>query len=181
MSRIGKRNIKLDSGVEVKQEGDIVKVKGPKGEIIFKVHKEFQVNLTDGFVNIKPNSEDSRGKLKALHGLYGSLLQNAVTGVTKGFSKKLLLVGVGYKAQMQGKKLVLALGYSHPKEYEAPEGITLSCPDQTTIEISGIDKCLVGQAAANIREARPPEPYKGKGVRYEGEVIKLKAGKTGKK
>lgn len=181
MSRIGKRNIKLDSGVEVKQEGDIVKVKGPKGEITFKVHTEFTISCADGFASIKPNVEDPRGKLKALHGLYGSLLQNAVTGVTKGFSKKLLLVGVGYKAQMQGKKLVLALGYSHPVEYEAPEGTTLTCPDQTTIEISGIDKCAVGQAAAKVRGFRPPEPYKGKGVRYEGETIKLKAGKTGKK
>ncbi len=181
MSRIGKRNIKLDAGVEVKQEGETIKVKGPKGEITFKVHPEFEVIPSDGFINIRPNKEDKRGKLKALHGLYGSLLQNAVTGVTKGFSKKLLLVGVGYKAQMQGTKLVLALGYSHPVEFEAPEGITLVCADQTTIEISGIRKDVVGQVAAQIREARRPEPYKGKGVRYEGEVIKLKAGKTGKK
>jgi large subunit ribosomal protein L6 len=181
MSRVGKKNIKLDSTVEVRQENETIRVKGPNGEITFKIHPEFEINIQDGFVRVEPNVEDPRGRLKALHGLYGSLLNNAIKGVTKGFRKKLLLIGVGYKAQMQGKKLVLALGYSHPVEYIIPDGLTVACLDQTTIEISGIRNDQVGQFAAEVREARPPEPYKGKGIRYEGEVIKLKAGKTGKK
>lgn len=181
MSRIGKKAIKLQSGVEVKQQGEIVTIKGPKGEITLKVNESFTISTDNGFATVAPNVEDSRGRLKALHGLYGSLLQNAVTGVTEGFSKKLTLVGVGYKAQVQGKKLVMALGFSHPIEFEVPDGLVVSCPDQTTVDIAGIRKDQVGQFAAEVRVIRPPEPYKGKGILYFGEKVKRKVGKAGKK
>ncbi len=181
MSRIGKRAIKLGSGVDVKQDGETVKVKGPKGEIVLNMNENFAIEVNDGILTVSPKGEDPRGKLKALHGLYGSLLNNAVIGVTTGFNKKLVLVGVGYKAQLQGKKLVMALGYSHPVEYEVPEGLTVTCPDQTTIEIAGVRKDQVGQFAAEVRTSRPPEPYKGKGILYAGEKVRRKVGKAGKK
>jgi large subunit ribosomal protein L6 len=181
MSRIGKRAIKLKQGLEVKQEGEFVKVKGPMGEITLQVNESFEVKTTDGILTVSPKGEDPRGRLKALHGLYGSLLSNAVKGVSEGFSKKLTLVGVGYKAQAQGKKLTMALGYSHPIEFEVPDGLTVTCPDQTTILIKGIRNDEVGQFAAEVREKRRPEPYKGKGVLYEGEKVRRKVGKAGKK
>jgi len=181
MSRIGKRTIKLKTGVQVVQEGNLVKVKGPKGEVSLAITPDFQIKLNGGDLNIEMISADPRGKLNALHGLYGSLLFNAVLGVTEGFKKTLNLIGVGYKAQVQGKKLVMALGYSHPVEFEIPDGITVACPDQTTIEINGIRKDQVGQFSAVVRSSRPPEPYKGKGILYSGEKIRRKVGKAGKK
>lgn len=181
MSRIGKRTIKLKAGVQVTQDADLIKVKGPKGEIVIQVTEDFKIKLDGTNLNIELVSSDPRGKLNALHGLYGSLLNNAAVGVSDGFTKKLTLIGVGYKAQVQGKKLIMALGYSHPVEFEVPEGIAVNCPDQTTIEIAGSKKDEVGQFAAVVRSSRPPEPYKGKGVLYDGEKIRRKVGKAGKK
>jgi large subunit ribosomal protein L6 len=181
MSRIGKRIFKLSKGVEVKQDDDIIKVKGPKGEITIKVVDGFKINLDGDNVSIQITQEDPRGKLNALHGLYGALLRNALIGVTEGYTKKLFLVGVGYKAQLQGKKLTMALGYSHPIEVAIPAELTVACPDQTTIEISGIRKDLIGQFAAEVISNRPPEPYKGKGILYENQKIRRKVGKAGGK
>lgn len=186
MSRIGKQLIKLEKGVEVKQEGKLLVVKGPKGTLQFEISEAFGLNLdaSTGTVQIVPKEVDPKGKTKALYGLYAALLKNAVCGVSVGFSKTLGLVGVGYRAQLQGKKLVLSLGYSHPVEYETPEGISLQVPDQTTIIIQGIDKQLVGEAAAKIRSFREPEPYKGKGIKYLAPVeekIRRKVGKAGSK
>lgn len=182
MSRIGKRSTKLESGVEVKESDEKILVKGPKGEITIPVTNGFSIDIKDGFISIKPPEKELvKGKDKALYGLYGSLLRNALIGVTKGFTKKLILVGVGYRAQLQGNKLVMSLGYSHPVEYEVPVGLSLKCADQNTIEISGIRKDLVGQFSAEIRMARPPEPYKGKGILYDGEKVRRKEGKSGKK
>ncbi|MDX1918050.1 MAG: 50S ribosomal protein L6 [Candidatus Caenarcaniphilales bacterium] len=181
MSRIGKRVITLPKGVEVKQEGDQITVKGPKGEQIVTVTSAFKIELKDCMLSLKLVVQDPRNRLGALYGLYGALLNNAVKGVSVGFTQKLNLVGVGYKAQAQGKKLVMSLGYSHPVEFEVPADLSVACPDQNTIEISGIAKQRVGQFASEVRFARPPEPYKGKGVLREGEKIRRKAGKTGKK
>lgn len=181
MSRKGKNLNKLESGVDVSQSGEVITVKGPKGEVKVNVKDGFSLNIEEGFASIKPPVEDPKGDIKALYGLFGSLLSNAITGVTQGYTKKLLLVGVGYKAQVQGNKLIMALGYSHPVEFEFPQSLSVKCPDQTTVEISGIQKDLVGQFAAEVRKARPPEPYKGKGVMYDGEKIRRKEGKSGKK
>ncbi|MDX1919686.1 MAG: 50S ribosomal protein L6 [Candidatus Caenarcaniphilales bacterium] len=182
MSRIGKKTTKLESGVEVKQSDETIIVKGPKGEISIPVTGGFKVEIADGSVAIQPPAKElTKGKDKALYGLYGSLLRNALIGVTKGFTKKLILVGVGYRAQLQGQKLVMSLGYSHPVEFEVPSGLSIKCPDQNTIEITGIRKDEVGQFSAVVRKSRPPEPYKGKGILYDGEKIRRKEGKSGKK
>ncbi|MDJ0625659.1 MAG: 50S ribosomal protein L6 [Candidatus Caenarcaniphilales bacterium] len=181
MSRIGKKSNKLESGVEVNQADELIKVKGPKGEISIKLKEGFSLIVENGFASIKPPEENPHGDVKALYGLFGSLLGNAIEGVTNGFKKKLVLVGVGYKAQIKGKVLVMALGYSHPIEFEIPDDLQVTCPDQTTVEIVGIKKDEVGQFAAEVRMARPPEPYKGKGVMYDGEKIRRKEGKSGKK
>jgi len=176
MSRIGKKPVEVPSGVDVKVDGQRVTVKGPKGELVLDVHPDMSVEVDDGAVVVARPSEQQRHR--ALHGLTRSLLSNMVEGVTEGFQKTLEIVGVGYRADKRGKGITLNLGYSHSIDYEAPEGITLETPDQTTIVVAGPDKQAVGQVAAEIRSFRPPEPYKGKGIRYQGEQIRRKAGKT---
>ncbi|MGI6002348.1 MAG: 50S ribosomal protein L6 [Lachnospiraceae bacterium] len=180
MSRIGRMPIAIPAGVTVDiAENNKVTVKGPKGTLERVVLPEMGVKVEDGNITVtRPN--DSK-KMKALHGLTRSLLNNMVIGVTEGYSKKLEIKGVGYRAQKQGNKLILSLGYSHPVEMIDPEGVTTTLPDANTIIVSGIDKEKVGQYAAEIRDKRRPEPYKGKGIKYSDEVIRLKAGKTGKK
>ena len=176
MSRIGKMPVPILKGVEVKQTNGTVHVKGPKGELELTPHPDMTVVIDDGEVRVERPSDHKDHK--ALHGLTRSLIQNMVTGVTDGYSKTLEIQGVGYRAESKGKGIVLNLGFSHPIEYEAVEGVSLECPNQTTIVVSGADKQKVGQTAAEIRAFRPPEPYKGKGIRYQGEHVRRKAGKT---
>lgn len=179
MSRIGLQPIEIPQGVEIKiDEKNFVVVKGPKGELSEQLSKDMKINIEENVATVVRPTENK--KHKSLHGLTRSLLSNMVEGVTKGYEKKLELVGVGYRANKQGKKLVLSLGFSHPIEWEDPEGITVEVPSQTEIVVKGINKQLVGNYAAKIRELRKPEPYKGKGVKYAGEIIKRKEGKTGK-
>ena len=173
MSRIAKNPITLPKGVEVKLNGQDVAVKGGKGELSFTVHKSVAVAQEDGSVTV--NSPD--GKSWAMAGTMRSLINNMVVGCSEGFEKKLELRGVGYRAQAKGKVLDLTLGFSHPVQFEVPEGLQITTPSQTEVVVSGIDKQRVGQAAAKIRAFRPPEPYKGKGVRYLGEYVAMKEGK----
>ena len=175
MSRVGKVPIPLPAGVEVNITGQSVNVKSSKGEMTHLVHDEVAVAMADGIINVSARHQTASSN--ALSGTTRSLLNNMVTGVATGFVRKLEIVGVGYRAQVQGAKLNLSLGYSHPVEYAIPTGITIETPSQTEILIKGIDKQQVGQVAANIRAFRPPEPYKGKGVRYGGEVIVKKEAK----
>jgi large subunit ribosomal protein L6 len=175
MSRIGKQPIAVPSGVEVTIEPELVKVKGPKGELAERVNRDIDVTQENGEILVARPTD--RGDHRALHGLTRSLIANMVEGVTNGFEKRLEIQGVGYRAQLQGKKLVLALGYSHPVEMDAPEGIDFEVPQPTRVIVRGISKQAVGEVAANIRKARPPEPYKGKGIRYEGEHVARKVGK----
>ena len=179
MSRIGRKPISLPAGVEVKVDGNVVTVKGPKGELTQAIPAEISVVLEDGVLRVERSSDAK--KHRALHGLSRALLANMVTGVTAGFEKKMEMVGVGYRAQMQGKKLVINIGFSHPVEVEAPAGIEFEVPAPTKITVKGIDKQLVGNTAAHIRAIREPEPYKGKGIKYENEVVRRKAGKAGGK
>jgi large subunit ribosomal protein L6 len=160
-------------------EGQTVKVKGPKGELERRLHPEMAITLDDGTITIQRPSDDP--KHRALHGLTRTLVANMVDGVTKGYSKQLEIIGVGYKAEARPYGLQLALGFSHPVEYRAPKGIKLTAPQPTQIIIEGADKELVGQVAAELRSLRPPEPYKGKGIKYQGEQIRRKAGKAGAK
>ena len=179
MSRIGKAPIAIPSGVDITITGQHVTVKGPKGTLSRVIPGEIIVRQEDATLFVeRPNDERQN---RSLHGLCRTLVSNMVIGVTDGFSKELEIVGVGYRAEAQGTNLRLALGFSHPVNVPAPDGITFEIPVQTRIIIKGIDKELVGQVAANIRSIRKPEPYKGKGVRYAGERILRKAGKTGKK
>jgi large subunit ribosomal protein L6 len=175
VSRIGKQPIPLPDGVEVRLETGLVKVKGPKGELEERVSRDMTVEQDNGSIVVKRPSD--RGEHRALHGLTRSLINNMVQGVTEGFEKRLEIQGVGYRAQLQGKKLVMSLGYSHPVEIEAPEGIDFEVPAPTQVVVRGISKQLVGETAANVRKQRPPEPYKGKGVRYQGEYVARKVGK----
>lgn len=177
MSRIGKNPIAVPQGVEVKIEDHVVTVKGPKGTLTREFLKDVNISMEDSKIVVTLVNE----KAGNIHGLTRTLISNMVTGVTEGFEKALEINGVGYRAQKQGNKLVLTLGYSHPVEYEAPEGITIDVPSQNSIIVKGIDKQLVGQVAANIREYRLPEPYKGKGIKYVGEHIRRKEGKAGGK
>ena len=178
MSRIGVRPITIPAGVEVTvADGNVVKVKGPKGELCSKVGPAMKVKIEDGTLTVE-RPDDSREN-RSQHGLARTLIDNMITGVTQGYEKKLVIVGVGYSAAKQGKKLVLKLGYSHPIELEDPEGITTETPDANTILIKGIDKAQVGNYTADIRAWRPPEPYKGKGVLYDGEIVHKKEGKSG--
>jgi large subunit ribosomal protein L6 len=179
MSRIGKKSIPLPKGVTVTVEGNTVKVKGPKGELQRTVHPELSVKLENNELTVSRPSEETRHK--ALHGLTRTLVANMVEGTSTGFRKTLELVGVGYKAEARPYGLQLALGYSHPIEYKAPKGIKLTAPIPTQILIDGADKEMVGQVAAEIRSFRKPEPYKGKGIKYQGEQIRRKAGKAGGK
>lgn len=173
MSRVAKQPISLPKGVEYKQDGQQLTVKGPKGSLTMELHSEVVVSHEEDKLNIQIEGS----KDLALAGTVRALLNNMVTGVTSGFERKLQLVGVGYRAQAQGSKLNLSLGFSHPVEYQVPEGISIETPSQTEIVVRGIDKQQVGQVAANIRAYRPPEPYKGKGVRYADEHIVMKEAK----
>jgi large subunit ribosomal protein L6 len=175
MSRIGKQPIAVPDGVEVTIQPDLVKVKGPKGELEERVSPEIGVAQENGEIVVTRSTD--RGEHRALHGLTRSLIANMVEGVTDGFEKRLEIQGVGYRAQLQGNKLVLALGYSHPVELTAPAGIDFEVPQPTRIVVRGISKQAVGEVAAIIRKQRPPEPYKGKGIRYEGEYVARKVGK----
>jgi large subunit ribosomal protein L6 len=175
MSRIGKQPISLPDGVEVDVKPGNVSVKGPKGELAQTVAPEMKVDVADGTLTVERPTD--RGEHRALHGLTRSLIANMVEGVTDGFEKRLEIQGVGYRAQLKGKALEMALGYSHPVTLEAPEGIEFEVPQPTEVIVRGIDKQLVGETAARIRKSRPPEPYKGKGVRYAGEHVTRKVGK----
>ncbi|MBR0815478.1 MULTISPECIES: 50S ribosomal protein L6 [Bradyrhizobium] len=175
MSRVGKRPIPVPSGVTATVDGQTVKMKGPKGQLQFVVHDDVEVKLENGQVKVNPRVETNRAR--ALYGTARAQVANLVEGVTKGFEKKLEITGVGYRAAMQGKNLQLALGYSHDVVYAIPEGITITVPKPTEITVTGSDIQRVGQVAAEIRSYRPPEPYKGKGVKYVGEFIFRKEGK----
>ena len=176
MSRIGKKPVPILKGVKVGQTNGTLNVKGPKGELTLDVHPAMKVVVDETEVRVE-RSSDAKAH-RALHGLTRSLIANMMKGVTDGFSKTLEIVGVGYRADAKGKAITINVGYSHPIVYEPAEGVKLECPNQTTIVISGVDKQKVGQTAAEIRAFRPPEPYKGKGIRYQGEHIRRKAGKT---
>lgn len=173
MSRVAKNPIKLPAGVDINISGSELKVKGPKGNLALNLHPSVSLTENDGEYLVKPDSDKSL----AMAGTFRALVNNMVIGVSEGFQKKLQLVGVGYRAQLQGSKLNLQLGFSHPIEYNAPEGITIETPSQTEIIVSGCDKQKVGQVAAEIRSYRPPEPYKGKGVRYADERVVRKEAK----
>jgi large subunit ribosomal protein L6 len=175
MSRIGKLPIEIPSGVDVQIDPGLVRVKGPKGELSQAVSRDLTFEREDGVLHVKRPTD--RGEHRALHGLTRSLVFNMVQGVTQGFEKRLEIQGVGYRAQLRGKTLELALGYSHPVRIDAPEGIEFELPAPTQIVVRGIDKQKVGEIAAQIRKVRPPEPYKGKGVRYTGEYVARKVGK----
>ncbi|AJR15554.1 50S ribosomal protein L6 [Leptospira interrogans] len=179
MSRIGKAEIKLPDKVEVKQENANIKVKGPLGELSTPIFEGLSVKNENGIIKLERSNEDQ--KVVALHGLTRALLMNCVKGVSQGWEKNLEITGVGYRAQKRGEDLVMSLGFSHEVVYKAPKGIKIDVQEQLKIKVSGIDKQLVGQVAADIRSKRPPEPYKGKGIKYAEEFIKKKAGKTGKK
>jgi large subunit ribosomal protein L6 len=175
MSRIGKKPVTVPAGVTTSIEGKTLNVKGPKGTLSLAMRDEISYTLEDGGISVQPANETKQAR--AFWGMQRTLVQNLITGVTEGFSKKLLITGVGYRAASQGKVLKLQLGYSHDVNFEIPEGIEIKTPDQTTVEISGIDKQKVGQVAAEIRRWRKPEPYKGKGIKYDGEFIFRKEGK----
>jgi large subunit ribosomal protein L6 len=176
MSRIGRAPIAVPAGVQVDVDGREVRVKGPKGQISWQVHPTVSVAVEGGKLRVAPRSEDRLAK--AMHGTSRQLLSNMVRGVTQGFRKTLDIVGVGYNAKVQGKKLVLQIGFCHPVDMQIPEGLTIELPTNVRIHVNGVDKQLVGQFAANIRRVRPPEPYKGKGIRYEGEQLRRKAAKA---
>jgi large subunit ribosomal protein L6 len=175
MSRIGKKPIQIPDGVTVQVAPGRVSVKGPKGELSQVVSPEMKVEQNDGVLTVERPTD--RGEHRALHGLTRSLIANMVEGVTDGFERRLEIQGVGYRARLQGKALELALGYSHPVKLAAPDGIEFEVPRPTEVIVRGIDKQLVGETAAQVRKSRPPEPYKGKGVRYAGEHVRRKVGK----
>ena len=179
MSRIGKKPVAVPKGVTLDLQGSIVSVKGPKGELRRTLHPEMQVAVADGHFTVARPSEEK--KHKALHGLTRTLVQNMVDGVSKGFSRTLEIQGVGYKAEAKPYGVNLVVGFSHPVKYEAPKGIKISVENNTVVKIEGADKEVVGQVASELRNVRPPEPYKGKGIRYQGEQVRRKAGKTGAK
>ncbi|HEX2218169.1 MAG TPA: 50S ribosomal protein L6 [Gemmatimonadales bacterium] len=179
MSRIGKKPVTLPKGVALDLQGSTVAVKGPKGELRRTLHPEMKLTLSDGTLTVERPSEEKRHK--ALHGLTRTLVQNMVEGVSKGFTKTLEIQGVGYKAEAKPYGVNLIVGYSHPVKYEAPQGIKISVENNTVVKVEGADKEVVGQVAAELRSVRPPEPYKGKGIRYQGEQVRRKAGKTGAK
>jgi large subunit ribosomal protein L6 len=179
MSRVGKKPIEVPTGVTVTvDENNTVVVKGPKGELTNSFNKDIKIEQNDNIITLTRPSESKEHR--TIHGTTRALLANMVTGVSEGFTRGLELVGVGYRAQLQGKKLVLNVGYSHPVEFEAEDGVEIEVPSNTKIIVKGINKEKVGALASNIRQVRPPEPYKGKGIRYEGEYVRRKEGKTGK-
>jgi len=180
MSRIGKKPITIPKGINVEVKQDIIKVKGTKGELQYTFPEGIKISVTDGTIIVQRDS-DSKSH-RSLHGLARSLVSNMVDGVSQGYTRVLEITGIGYRSQVKGGKLMFTLGYSHPIEFELPEGIKAVVDEkQTTITLSGMDKQLLGQVAANVRKLRAPDAYKGKGVRFAGQRIKLKAGKTGKK
>jgi large subunit ribosomal protein L6 len=179
MSRIGKKPVDVPKGVTVEVQGSTVGVKGPKGELRRNFHPEMQLALADNQITVARPSDDKRHK--ALHGLTRTLVQNMMDGVSKGYVKTLEIQGVGYKAEAKPYGVNLIVGYSHPVKYEAPTGIKISVENNTVVKVEGADKEIVGQVAAELRQVRPPEPYKGKGIRYQGEQVRRKAGKTGAK
>jgi len=179
MSRVGKAPVSIPQGVTVEVKGSTVKVKGPKGELSQDYQPEVTINVSDDKVVVERQNESKRAR--SMHGLYRNLVNNMVTGVSTGFKKVLLINGVGYRAEVQGKVLVLNLGYSNPIEYPIPDDLSIVCDGPTKITIEGIDKQRVGQTSAEVRSIRPPEPYKGKGVRYEDEYVRRKVGKAGVK
>lgn len=179
MSRIGKKPVTILNGVKINHTDNTLEVSGPKGNLSMQVSNEVSVAVENNEVVF--TRKDNVAKSRALHGLYRALMQNMVTGVTEGFTRKLDLIGIGYRAELRGDTLVLMLGYSHPIVFNAPQGIKIELPTATSVVISGVDKQLVGQVAAKIRSFRPPEPYKGKGIKYDNEVIRRKAGKTASK
>ncbi len=176
MSRIGRLPIPVPGNVEIKIEKGFIRVKGPKGELSAPISEEMIVEQQEGQLLVKRPSDSIRHR--SLHGLTRSIINNLVQGVTQGFTKSLEIIGVGYKAEKRGSGILFSLGYSHPIYFVPPKGITVDVPAPTKVVVSGIDKALVGQVAAKIRSFRPPEPYKGKGIRYEGEEVRRKAGKT---
>lgn len=178
MSRIGQSPVSVPQGVTVEKTGSDLKVFGPKGSLSLKLTPEIKVEIEDNQVIVKRKNDQK--KVKALHGLTRSLIANMISGVVEGWSKNLELVGVGFRAQSNGDKITLNVGFSHPVEIATPEGIFFEVFDNTKIKVSGFDKQLVGQVAANIRSVRPPDVYKGKGIRYEGEYVRKKLGKSGK-
>jgi large subunit ribosomal protein L6 len=175
MSRIGRKPIPVPAGVTVAIEPESVRVNGPKGELVERIHRDITVEQNDDILTVTRPTD--RGEHRAMHGLYRSLVANMVIGVTEGYAKTLEIQGVGYRAALKGRDLELALGYSHPVSIKAPDGIEFEVPQPTRVIVKGIDKQLVGEIAANIRKQRPPEPYKGKGIRYEGEYVARKVGK----
>lgn len=179
MSRIGKLPVEIPAGVKVQAEGARgVKVQGPKGNLSLELRPEIDVEIGEKQVEVKPNGRGSARESRAFHGMTRSLLNNMVLGVTQGYKKELLIIGVGWNAAVQGRKLVLNIGFCHPVEIVLPEGIDAETPRPTAIVITGADKQAVGQLAAKVRKVRPPEPYKGKGIRYSGEYVRQKAGKS---
>ena len=178
MSRIGLKTIEIPEGVEIKLDGAKVTVKGPKGQLEREINPEMKVEISDNEINIaRPNDQK---EFRSLHGTTRSLIDNMIVGVTKGFEKELEIIGVGYRAALQGNKLVIGAGYSHPVEIEAEEDMEFEVPKNTQVIVKGIDKERVGAVAANIRAVRSPEPYKGKGIRYKNEYVRRKEGKTAK-
>jgi large subunit ribosomal protein L6 len=176
MSRIGKEPVAIPDGVDIRLDGDVITVTGPNGELTQQIHPSITVTVDDGQVVVtRPDDEREN---RALHGLVRSLIANMVTGVTQGYQRNLEIVGVGYRAQARGQGLTFQVGYSHPVEVDAPDGITFTLASPTRISVKGADKQLVGQVAANLRAIRKPEPYKGKGIRYENELVRRKAGKA---
>ncbi|GEN46921.1 50S ribosomal protein L6 [Alkalibacillus haloalkaliphilus] len=178
MSRVGLKPVEIPNDVEVNVDGTLVSVKGPKGELSRSIHEDMKVNIDGNVLTVERPSENK--KHRSVHGTTRSNIANMIEGVSKGFEKALEIQGVGYRAQLQGQKLVVNAGYSHPVEIEPVEGIDIECPSNTRILVKGIDKELVGAVAANIRAIRTPEPYKGKGIRYENERVRIKEGKTAK-
>ena len=179
MSRIGRKPIEVPAGVEVKVDNNLVTVKGPKGELTQQIHPNMEIVIDGNVVMVNRPNDDKLNR--SLHGMSRTLVANMVEGVSKGFTKELDVLGVGYKVQKEGKNLVMNLGYSHQVIMPEIDGISIECPNNNKIIISGPDKQKVGQFAAEVRGKRPPEPYKGKGIRYTGEVVRKKVGKTGKK
>ncbi|WP_123042117.1 50S ribosomal protein L6 [Cohnella candidum] len=179
MSRIGRKPIQVPNGVNVNLDNNVITVKGPKGTLTRELHKDMKIVLEEGVINVERPSDNKLHR--SLHGTTRSVVANMVNGVTEGYAKNLELVGVGYRASKSGEKLVLNVGYSHPVEFNPASGIEFEVPAQNRIIIRGIDKEVVGETAAKVRSVRPPEPYKGKGIKYEGERILRKEGKAGKK
>lgn len=178
MSRIGKNKIDIPQGVDIKIDSGFVRVKGPKGQLELKLPSPLTVRMQDGHLLVERTSEDNA--VRALHGTIRNQIQNMVRGVTQGYTKVLEISGVGYRAQVQGRTLAFTLGFSHPVNFELPSGIEANVEKQTIVTLKGIDRYLIGQVAANIRNLRPPEPYKGKGIKYADEHIRRKEGKAGK-